>query len=210
MQDPPEDAVVTVCGHVFCNQCICEHISGDDTECPTKKCKTTLNTSRVFSITTLRTAISGQLTMGSTADCPGFRTAEASEPQMLRNPQDSSKIRAALEILLSLSKPRDCTAKTSSSENIEGCNGSETSDKCGDLNNSVQAVGQKAIVFSQWTGMLDLLESCLKSSNIEYRRLDGTMPIGARDRAVKDFNLLPEVRMITGILIIDSPRVFLS
>lgn len=202
--DPPEDAVVTVCGHVFCNQCVCEHISGDDTQCPTKKCKTHLTMSSVFSITTLRTALSDLPSMESTANCPDSGVAEASEPQMLRCPLDSSKIRAALDLLLSLSKPQDCTTRTSSSENIEGSNGSEklhvdsrddsrTSEVCSVSNNSIQAVGQKAIVFSQWTGMLDLLESCLKSSGIQYRRLDGTMPIAARDRAVKDFNLLPEV-----------------
>lgn len=41
--------------------------------------------------------------------------------------------------------------------------------------------------------MLDLLEGCLKKSSIQYRRLDGTMSIVARDKAVKDFNTLPEV-----------------
>ncbi|KAH6825201.1 SNF2 domain-containing protein / helicase domain-containing protein / zinc finger protein-like protein [Perilla frutescens var. hirtella] len=205
--DPPEDAVVTVCGHVFCNQCVCEHISGDDTQCPAKKCKTHLTMSSVFSIATLRTALSDQPSMESTTNLPDSRVAEASEPQMLRCPLDSSKIRAALDLLLSLTKPQDCTTRTSSSENIEGSNGleklhvdsrddSRTSDLCRDLNSSVEAVGQKAIVFSQWTGMLDLLESCLKSSGIQYRRLDGTMPIAARDRAVKDFNLLPEVSVM--------------
>ncbi|XP_047947799.1 helicase-like transcription factor CHR28 isoform X1 [Salvia hispanica] len=205
--DPPEDAAVTVCGHVFCNQCISEHISGDDTECPTKQCKTPLKMSSIFSITTLRAAMFGQLSTESTAECPGSGVAEASKPQLLRCPQDSSKIRAALNILLSLSKPKDCATETSSSENIRGGNGSKklcsesgddsrTSHLCSDSNNSVQAVGQKSIVFSQWTGMLDLLESCLKSNNIQYRRLDGTMPISARDRAVKDFNLLPEVSVM--------------
>ncbi|KAL1567364.1 helicase-like transcription factor CHR28 isoform X3 [Salvia divinorum] len=205
--DPPDDAAVTICGHVFCNQCISEHISGDDTECPAKKCKTPLNMSNTFSITTLRTAMFGQLSTESTADCPGSGIAEASKPQILRSPQDSSKIRAALYILLSLSKPQDCATKTSSSENIRGGNDSEksctysgddsrTSEVCRDPNNSVQPVGQKAIVFSQWTGMLDLLESCLKNNNIQYRRLDGTMPIAARDRSVKDFNLLPEVSVM--------------
>lgn len=58
---------------------------------------------------------------------------------------------------------------------------------------SVSVAGEKAIVFSQWTGMLDLLEACLKSSSIQYRRLDGTMTVVARDKAVKDFNTLPEV-----------------
>lgn len=172
--------------------------------------------SSVFSITTLRNALSDQLSMESTA--PDSVVAEASEPQMLRSPLDSSKIRAALDLLLSLSKPQDCTIRTSSSENVEGSNASEklhidsrdnsrTSDTCRDLNSSAQAVGQKSIVFSQWTGMLDLLESCLKSSGIQYRRLDGTMAIAARDKAVKDFNNLPEVCKTTSILEIDSIRI---
>ncbi|KAL0363351.1 UNVERIFIED_CONTAM: Helicase-like transcription factor CHR28 [Sesamum calycinum] len=101
--DPPEDAVVTVCGHVFCNQCICEHMIG-------------------------------------------------------------------------------------------GKNG--TSNMTLDSENSVKVVGEKAIVFSQWTRMLDLLEACLKNSSIQYRRLDGTMPVVARDRAVKDFNSLPQVSVM--------------
>lgn len=162
----------------------------------------------------------GQLSTESTADCPGSGVADSSVPQILRSPQGSSKIRAALDILLSLSKAHDCATKTGSSDNSGGGYDSEnsrsdsgddsrTSNVRRDPNNSVEAVGQKAIVFSQWTGMLDLLESCLKSNNIQYRRLDGTMPIGARDRAVKDFNLLPEVCMIIGSLIIDSPRVIL-
>lgn len=58
---------------------------------------------------------------------------------------------------------------------------------------STKIAGEKALVFSQWTGMLDLLEACLKNSSIQYRRLDGTMSIVARDKAVKDFNTNPEV-----------------
>ncbi|XP_064939507.1 helicase-like transcription factor CHR28 isoform X2 [Musa acuminata AAA Group] len=98
--DPPEDAVVTVCGHVFCNQCICEHLDGDDNICPSADCKVRLNVSSVFSKITL------------------------------------------------------------------------------------------------WTRMLDLLEVPLKDSCIQYRRLDGTMSIAAREKAIKDFNLLPEVTVM--------------
>lgn len=175
LQDPPEDGVVTVCGHVFCNQCICERITGDDTQCPTKKCKTHLTKSCVFSVSTLRIALSDQLNIENTANA-----AEVSEAHTLRCPQDSSKIKAALDLLSSLSKPpRNSSEKLNVDSNED--------------NNSVRNVGEKAIVFSQWTGMLDLLEACLKSSSIEYRRLDGTMPVAARDRAVKDFNSLPEV-----------------
>ncbi|GJW23431.1 RNA-directed DNA polymerase, eukaryota, reverse transcriptase zinc-binding domain protein [Tanacetum coccineum] len=54
----------------------------------------------------------------------------------------------------------------------------------------------KAIVFSQWTGILDLVEVCLKDSCMGYRRLDGTMSVIAQDKAVKDFNTLPEVTVM--------------
>ncbi|KAL8511434.1 hypothetical protein ACS0TY_018008 [Phlomoides rotata] len=184
--DPPEDAVVTECGHVFCNQCICERITGDDTQCPMNKCKTHLTKSCVFSVSTLRIALSDQLSIENTANAANSGVAEVSEPHTLRCPQDSAKIRTALDLLLSLSKSRD---------NIEGSYDSEN--ESSDTNrNSVKSVGEKAIVFSQWTGMLDLLESGLKSCSIEYRRLDGTMPVAARDKAVKDFNSLPEVCVI--------------
>ncbi|KAK6154702.1 hypothetical protein DH2020_008950 [Rehmannia glutinosa] len=168
--DPPEDAVVTVCGHVFCNQCISEY---------RKYCQLL-----------------------------GLEVVEVSEPHSLICPQDSSKIKAALDILLSLSGRQDCATKTESSELIEGgyasgklrvCDSGEdnrTSDMNRDSNNSVKVVSEKAIVFSQWTGMLDLLEACLKNTSIQYRRLDGTMPVAARDRAVKDFNSLPQVSVM--------------
>nr|CAB3488359.1 unnamed protein product [Digitaria exilis] len=50
----------------------------------------------------------------------------------------------------------------------------------------------KDIVFTQWTGMLDLLEHSLGSNHIEFRRLDGSMPLNVRERGVKEFNTDPE------------------
>lgn len=118
-------------------------------------------------------------------------------------PYDSSKIRAALEVLESLTKPTDCTSThcllEKSFEGNANCPGNSSSsgnsfnDSTDERNYSIKVVGEKAIVFSQWTRMLDLLEACLKNSSIQYRRLDGTMSVVARDKAVKDFNTLPEV-----------------
>lgn len=51
----------------------------------------------------------------------------------------------------------------------------------------------KVIVFSQWTSMLDLLELPFKRLRYNYRRLDGTMTIAQRERAVADFEGRPEV-----------------
>lgn len=203
LQDPPEDSVVTVCGHVFCNQCICEHMLGDDTQCPAKNCKMRLNMSHVFSITSLRCALSDNL--NPQTQCNGHELAKASEPHSSSYPQGSSKIKACLEILLSLAKPLDCASRPCSSgfikedyhsEKLEPCDlagENATANENINPNNAVKLAGEKAIVFSQWTKMLDLLEACLKNTSIQYRRLDGTMPVTARDRAVKDFNTLPQV-----------------
>ncbi|WIA19197.1 hypothetical protein OEZ85_003842 [Tetradesmus obliquus] len=52
---------------------------------------------------------------------------------------------------------------------------------------------EKVIVFSQWTGMLDLLEVPLRKAGLGFRRLDGTMTVAARERAIADFESCVEV-----------------
>ncbi|CAH2053537.1 unnamed protein product, partial [Thlaspi arvense] len=54
----------------------------------------------------------------------------------------------------------------------------------------------KTIVFSQWTGMLDLIEGNFVEKGINFRRLDGTMSLLTRDIAVKEFNNDPNVQVI--------------
>ncbi|KAI3823900.1 hypothetical protein L1987_05345 [Smallanthus sonchifolius] len=176
--DPPEDAVVTTCEHVFCNQCILEHLSSDDSQCPSSECKVLLNRSSVFCKSTLEVSIKDHGSMESDVMEPCLSNEPVDSLKIeAAKALDSSKIRAAIEVLQSISPPQDITTNDTK---FKG--------------NSV--VREKAIVFSQWTGMLDLLEVCLKDSSIGYRRLDGTMSVVARDKAVKDFNTLPEVTVI--------------
>ncbi|KAE9597142.1 putative DNA helicase chromatin remodeling SNF2 family [Lupinus albus] len=209
--DPPEDAVVSVCGHVFCNQCICEHLTGDDNQCPATNCKTGLSTSKVFSKDTLKSCLSEQ-GCDNLSGCSGSKVEE-SEPWFQSQPYDSSKIKAALEVLQSLCKAQCYAPKSISSHGTTGkntdCSVNSSDSNVGrsfqnfpenhnlsvnrSSNDSTTVLGEKAIVFSQWTRMLDLLEECLKKFSIQYRRLDGTMSVVARDKAVKDFNTLPEV-----------------
>ncbi|KAI9385263.1 hypothetical protein POPTR_011G046400v4 [Populus trichocarpa] len=200
--DPPEDAVVSVCGHVFCRQCVFEHLTGDDSQCPMSNCKVRLNVSSVFSKATLNSSLSDE----PGQDCSDSELVAAVSSSSDNRPHDSSKIRVALEILQSLTKPKDCLPtgnllENSVDENVacyDTSSGSRDSVKDGMDKRClpIKAVGEKAIVFSQWTGMLDLLEACLKNSSIQYRRLDGTMSVTARDKAVKDFNTLPEVSVM--------------
>ena len=212
LQDPPEDAVVTVCGHVFCNQCICEHMIGDDTQCPYKSCKTRVTSSHIFSITTLRNAISDNTKQENnhTFNCSDSELAKVSGSCSSSYPEGSSKIKATMELLAGLSKPHVPASTLSFLEPNEGC--SDLLHDCDSVgengtpdikhvpHSSVKVAGEKAIVFSQWTRMLDLLEDYLKSSSIQYRRLDGTMPISARDKAVKEFKSRPEVCYSFGML----------
>ncbi|GMI72799.1 hypothetical protein HRI_000949200 [Hibiscus trionum] len=204
--DSPEDAVVTICGHVFCSQCISEHLTGDDKQCPTKNCKVQLNASSVFTYNSLNSSLSEHPGQDTPRDCSGSKVVEVFGPCSEDNLYGSSKIKAALQVLKSLAKPQDHRLRNSgcpegssdlhSGDSLNGLPDEEDLVMGESLNNSCKVPGEKAIVFSQWTRMLDLFEACLKSSSIEYRRLDGTMSVAARDKAVKDFNTLPEVSVV--------------
>ncbi|CAF2075880.1 hypothetical protein Bca4012_089697 [Brassica carinata] len=167
--DSPEDAVVSVCGHVFCKQCFYECLTGDDNICPIANCN-------------------GRLTampsMHDNATSVHVETVDSCSEGL---PYESSKIKAALEILQSLARPQDLTDIKQITQKGADSSLSAT---------PLKVVGEKAIVFSQWTKMLDLLEASLISSRIQYRRLDGTMSVAARDKAVQDFNTLPEVTVM--------------
>ncbi|CAK9162760.1 unnamed protein product [Ilex paraguariensis] len=183
LQDPPEDEVVTLCGHVFCYQCVSDHLTGDDNMCPAPDCREQLIPDVVLSKATLRSCISD-----GHDNNPLSSSAFSEKSVILQNEYNSSKIRAAIEILLS-----HCKSKGPSPEpqNLDPCNGNSLS--LGKVCPEPQIKGPiKAIVFSQWTGMLDLVEISLNRSCMQYRRLDGTMSLAARDRAVKEFNTDPE------------------
>ncbi|KAJ3698289.1 hypothetical protein LUZ61_001994 [Rhynchospora tenuis] len=163
--DPPEDAVVTMCGHVFCYQCVHERISSDETTCPSTGCRDSLSTNSIFSKSTLKACVSGKAGPSGSSTSPDPFSDEQ-QASISNSGYISSKIKAAVDVLIQV---------------------------CGESDN---AGPFKAIVFSQWTSMLDLLELSLNQYMIQYRRLDGTMTLVARDRAVKDFNTDPEVRVM--------------
>ncbi|KAI3972339.1 hypothetical protein MKW92_014987 [Papaver armeniacum] len=192
--DPPEDGVVTICLHVFCYQCVSEYLTGDDNLCPEPGCRGQLSNAVVFSKATLLSCLSDEPNGASTS------LSEVAESSLgLPNMYGSSKIRAVVEFL-----EKHCKVKTSISEGSNGFYHSSEADNdvTGKSANPLEDTNshsngtEKAIVFSQWTGMLDLVESALNQSLIQYRRLDGTMSLPSRDRAVRDFNTDPEVTVM--------------
>lgn len=173
--------MVTICGHVFCYQCVSDNLTGEDNTCPAPECKEALGADVVYSRSTLRRSLS--------VDADGDNTVshELGESKVLKSSYISSKIKSTLEILkIHCISMRRCLELLDLDECDMG-----SSDHL-DLN-SEGIVPEKAIIFSQWTSMMDLMEMSLKEAHINYRRLDGTMSIAARDKGVKDFNTDPEV-----------------
>ena len=75
----------------------------------------------------------------------------------------------------------------------------------------------KSVVFSQWTGMLDLVELALRRVGLEYARLDGSMPQARRMESVEAFGASPRLTVLlvslkaggVGINLTAASRVFL-
>ncbi|MCL7031708.1 hypothetical protein MKW94_005496 [Papaver nudicaule] len=187
-KDTPEDAVVTTCDHVFCYQCVAEHLVGAGNLCPV--CKTRLSSNLVYSKATLSRFFPSEPMSDATSSLEVIE-----DSAVLQRSYRSSKIKAALEILKSNCKLKNQSAIVSS----EGSNGSSVSS--GDCSvekrsDSLVEAPVKTIVFSQWTCMLDLMEISLDQSGIRFKRFDGTMSLAERDKAVKDFTTDPEVNVI--------------
>ncbi|KAJ8431928.1 hypothetical protein Cgig2_023737 [Carnegiea gigantea] len=148
--DPPEDAVITICGHVFCYQCVADYVTGDDNMCPVRRCREQLSDDVIFSEATLRSCLSDDAERNLLND-----NDSSKNQSILSTEYSSSKIKAALEILLS--------HRESNNPYIE----------------------------------LDGLEDDKDNSlSPQYRRLDGSMSLAARDRAVREFNTDPEVTVM--------------
>ena len=56
--------------------------------------------------------------------------------------------------------------------------------------------GAKSVVFSQWTGMLDLVEIALRRAGLEYTRLDGSMSQQRRVDNVQAFAASPKISVL--------------
>ncbi|XP_010479492.1 PREDICTED: helicase-like transcription factor CHR28 [Camelina sativa] len=192
--DPPEHPVITLCGHIFCYQCVSEYITADENTCPAPRCREQLAHDVVFSESTLRSCIADDLGCSSSQD-------RGLEKAVIQNSEfSSSKIKAVLDILQSLSNqgsPNSAQNGRMSSSSQPYDDDDVTIVEKTSLHSTPSNQGPiKTIIFSQWTGMLDLVELSLVEYSIEFRRLDGTMSLIARDRAVKEFSNDPDVKVM--------------
>ena len=56
--------------------------------------------------------------------------------------------------------------------------------------------GQKCVVFSQWTAMMDLIGIALDKADAKYSRIDGSMSLQNRIAAVQAFNSDPSTTVM--------------
>jgi len=138
--------------------------------CPAPNCSRTLGFELLFSSGALKICISGESSSAGASSSADNEFSSISQISFV-----SSKIQAAIDILNKIINMNALTESDTMESNRSG------------------VAPVKAIVFSQWTGMLDLLELSLNNNLIQYRRLDGTMSLNLREKGVKDFNTDPEV-----------------
>ncbi|MED6197116.1 hypothetical protein PIB30_053693 [Stylosanthes scabra] len=194
-KDRPEDPVVTMCGHVFCYQCVSDRLTGyDNNTCPAPGCKAALAEGVVFSKATLRSCLSDEL-----GDSNPIKAHDFNHSLIQKREYTSSKIKALLEILHSnckLSSPSSGLLNSAGSHRGSTSSDDSYMKHTRKYSESTTAGPIKTILFSQWTRMLDLVQASLEQSGIQYSRLDGSMSLAARDRSVKDFNTEPEVTVM--------------
>ncbi|KAL3677114.1 hypothetical protein R1sor_027062 [Riccia sorocarpa] len=253
--DTPDDSVVCICTHIFCWECILQHLAiGDSNCCPVPNCKKQLKLSSIFTAASLKSC-DGVSESGTAGAVVADGTQEDGRKPDETEWRPSSKINAVMAKLNALPKislivengmvvaeinenaddvnlpnasdrpPSEAAATTdanilpsnltadiypcSSSQGLPtstsatqapNASGSIVNEadpmKSKDAVTKVIKTTEKAIVFSQWTSMLNLLEISLKKAKFNYRRLDGTMSLLARERAVAEFKSLPEVTVI--------------
>ncbi|KAG0557123.1 hypothetical protein KC19_11G104000 [Ceratodon purpureus] len=220
-QDAPEEPVVSICAHVFCRQCISEQMAnGDDTTCRFPKCKRGLNSSLLFTLAALKNPNvdggSGSIVNGEPlAEIEPVWNTSSKIDAVINTLQALPKISVLVEDGKIVKGPKAEKLLKMEASQMDGGEAASSivpvasesaivpvasessivpvaSEITGSIVEKVDST-EKAIVFSQWTSMLDLLEQPLKQAGFCYRRLDGTMSVVARDRAVSDFNTLPEV-----------------
>jgi SNF2 family DNA or RNA helicase len=107
----------------------------------------------------------------STCDVEGNPAAKQPVPSLLLGRRGKSS--AFLKGLARKSRP----FKSGSALASLAASSSKSSDLSGD----------KVIVFSQWTSMLDIVEVALAKEGFEFRRVDGTMSLSQREQQISDF-----------------------
>ncbi|GLC43495.1 hypothetical protein PLESTM_001479400 [Pleodorina starrii] len=217
--DIAEDPVASSCGHVFCAQCLAAQKEGASVEgellCPA--CSRLLRGADLHSAAALAAvepaavaAVMGSRAAGGGGGAGGGAGGSGGGGEWV----SSAKVERLLSLLEGIRSAGAQQAaarsggavpppvKSKSDKRMAGALRKLPPLPSGAASAAAAAAAgpggrpDKVIVFSQWTSMLDLLEIPLKKAKIQFRRLDGTMTVANRERAIQDFESKLEVMVL--------------
>ncbi|WAQ86001.1 hypothetical protein PtA15_6A631 [Puccinia triticina] len=204
--DVMDSRVFLPCMHAFCKECIMSYIenkAGEETTCPT--CEVAFQETGIVEFVMNRSKNSSQPSSGVSTP-GGLSSAAMSEdeaPEMDTKPIDKSQIGSKSSrgmIDLDYQLPIESIPKSRSDDEDDEIGGGYlkrndfiSSTKLEALTDHLirarrEDPGFSAVVFSQFTGFLDLIEQVLKRDKFRFVRLDGTLPSRKRKKALETFN----------------------
>ncbi|KAI8928180.1 SNF2 family N-terminal domain-containing protein [Entophlyctis helioformis] len=172
--DAPQAAVfVPNCGHVYCNECIVSYINNESAAvkvCPT--CRGPIAENALISLASFMKKYRPE--EEAAADAKG--KAPATEEELLQD-------------LVTADTPATWLSSTKIERTMVLLEQTR-----------LKHPGEKTIIFSNFTGMLDLLEVPLQQAGFKYTRYDGSMDLKARTAATEQLHNDPETCvMLTSI-----------
>ncbi|KAG0257128.1 hypothetical protein BG011_004149 [Mortierella polycephala] len=165
-----EMVILSACGHIYCRVCITAHLSrhveDEDRKCP--ECRHLIRKEDFIPVTDFNARFRPAPPDGSVTDPKGKGKAVV---------KDESEA-GAPDKLPGVDVPEALNQWISSSK----------IDSMIEVVKSVIAKGEKIIVFSQFTSLLDLMETPLREEKIKYLKYDGKMNVDQRNNAVHTMN----------------------
>ncbi|KAJ3298624.1 hypothetical protein HDU76_006440, partial [Blyttiomyces sp. JEL0837] len=185
VEPPTYGALIPQCGHVFCIDCITEHLNSRSSEgekdCPT--CRGKVQLKNLIKMTDFEKRFPREPVFDEEVDGVVIK-----RKRLIKDDDEDDDIPTFSKIKISekgKEKVRD-VEKLELEEFI-------SSTKIDNFDSTIRVLtqwqrdnpGEKTIIFSQFRGMLDLLETPLRDRKIKYVRYDGSMTADQRDEAVK-------------------------
>ncbi|GMF55895.1 unnamed protein product [Phytophthora fragariaefolia] len=169
--DPPQDAVLTPCAHVLCDQCLRDSLANDpENGCPV--CRTVVDIAKVFKLPPPASKAKEEED-SNTADSgkdglPDLKQAAAADDD--GTGFESAKLQQLLRDLKAIKLENERTAAPEQR--------------------------RKVVVFSQWTSMLDMVSQLLRRHGFSHRAFNGALSQEQRERVLTTFAKDPSVEVL--------------
>jgi len=163
----PESPTLTTCNHVYCNDCFMYELEINNGTFPCTLCGEKLTQKSI--------AEQRHNSMDATEEGKEDEDEE-DENEEDEDGKKKKKRKKYKKFVLPEGRIVPSTKMHALITDIKGWAGAE-----------VGGLPNKAVVFSQWTSVLDLLARCLDQEEILYERLDGSMSRATREAAMDNF-----------------------